>query len=292
MWRMLTGRAEDLQIDAARSRRDGHDRHRQLGRDLHVRADRPQGRQRHPGAASASPRTGASPSTWTTSRSTPGPSRHWACRARCWDGRRSSRRSRARRHAGSSTRSARAEVPDLRAAALHRALELPGAVCEHPFGDDVDVLKVGGKVFVILSPGPPPRITLKVDPELGRALVDGEPAISPGLPHEQAPLDHDRPVWDDRPGARDRPRRGRLRPRRPASLHPAAPGDLMPGTCSHLETMTHVEGREGDEGCPACVATGSTWVHLRRCTACGVVGCCDDSPIGTRAPTSPRPGTR
>ena len=71
-------------------------------------------------------------------------------------------------------------MPDLRAAALRRALELPGAVCEHPFGDDVDVLKVAGKVFTMLSPGPPPRITLKVDPELGRALVDGEPAISPG----------------------------------------------------------------------------------------------------------------
>jgi predicted DNA-binding protein (MmcQ/YjbR family) len=71
-------------------------------------------------------------------------------------------------------------VPDLRTPALQRALELPGAVCEHPFGEGVDVLKVAGKVFVILSPGPPPRITLKVDPELGRALVDGEPAITPG----------------------------------------------------------------------------------------------------------------
>ena len=71
-------------------------------------------------------------------------------------------------------------MPDLRTAVRRRALELPGAVCEHPFGEDVDVLKVAGKIFVILSPGPPPRITLKVDPELGRALVDGEPAISPG----------------------------------------------------------------------------------------------------------------
>ena len=71
-------------------------------------------------------------------------------------------------------------MADLRAAALDRALELRGAVCEHPFGEGVDVLKVARKVFVILSPGPPPRITLKVDPELGRALVDGEPAITPG----------------------------------------------------------------------------------------------------------------
>ena len=72
------------------------------------------------------------------------------------------------------------DLPDLRTAARDRALELPGAVCEHPFGDDVDVLKVAGRIFVILSPGPPARITLKAEPELARALVDGEPAISPG----------------------------------------------------------------------------------------------------------------
>ena len=26
-----------------------------------------------------------------------------------------------------------------------------------------------------------------------------------------------------------------------------------------------------------CEATGSWWLHLRRCAACGHVGCCDDS---------------
>jgi CPA2 family monovalent cation:H+ antiporter-2 len=26
------------------------------------------------------------------------------------------------------------------------------------------------------------------------------------------------------------------------------------------------------------VAIGGRWVHLRRCTDCGHVGCCDDSP--------------
>lgn len=31
------------------------------------------------------------------------------------------------------------------------------------------------------------------------------------------------------------------------------------------------------EGCVECDATGSWWVHLRRCAACGHVGCCDDS---------------
>lgn len=30
--------------------------------------------------------------------------------------------------------------------------------------------------------------------------------------------------------------------------------------------------------CRECVATGSRWVHLRLCMACGHVGCCDASP--------------
>ncbi len=30
-------------------------------------------------------------------------------------------------------------------------------------------------------------------------------------------------------------------------------------------------------GCVECDATGSWWVHLRRCARCGHVGCCDDS---------------
>lgn len=30
-------------------------------------------------------------------------------------------------------------------------------------------------------------------------------------------------------------------------------------------------------GCVECEQTGSWWLHLRRCAACGRVGCCDDS---------------
>lgn len=30
-------------------------------------------------------------------------------------------------------------------------------------------------------------------------------------------------------------------------------------------------------GCVECSASGSWWVHLRRCAACGHIGCCDDS---------------
>lgn len=32
------------------------------------------------------------------------------------------------------------------------------------------------------------------------------------------------------------------------------------------------------DGCATCAASGGWWVHLRRCTTCGNVGCCDSSP--------------
>jgi predicted DNA-binding protein (MmcQ/YjbR family) len=51
------------------------------------------------------------------------------------------------------------------------ASELTGVVEEQPFGPDVDVLKVGGKMFAILSPGSTPEsISLKCDPDLAVAL--------------------------------------------------------------------------------------------------------------------------
>jgi len=31
-------------------------------------------------------------------------------------------------------------------------------------------------------------------------------------------------------------------------------------------------------GCAECLATGGWWFHLRRCAACGRIGCCDSSP--------------
>ena len=30
-------------------------------------------------------------------------------------------------------------------------------------------------------------------------------------------------------------------------------------------------------GCAECDAAGGWWFHLRRCAACGHIGCCDDS---------------
>ena len=31
-------------------------------------------------------------------------------------------------------------------------------------------------------------------------------------------------------------------------------------------------------GCVECLATDGWWLHLRRCTECGHIGCCDNSP--------------
>jgi len=36
-------------------------------------------------------------------------------------------------------------------------------------------------------------------------------------------------------------------------------------------------GPSGD-GCVECLAAGGWWFHLRRCAACGHIGCCDTSP--------------
>ena len=46
--------------------------------------------------------------------------------------------------------------------------------------------------------------------------------------------------------------------------------------CTHLDTIT--DAPPSDDGCHECLADGGHWVHLRRCTACGHIGCCDSSP--------------
>ncbi|WP_022885810.1 UBP-type zinc finger domain-containing protein [Glaciibacter superstes] len=32
-------------------------------------------------------------------------------------------------------------------------------------------------------------------------------------------------------------------------------------------------------GCVECLESAGWWFHLRRCTACGHIGCCDSSPM-------------
>ena len=48
-------------------------------------------------------------------------------------------------------------------------------------------------------------------------------------------------------------------------------------TCAHLDTIQDVQ--PSADGCEDCLAAGRhDWVHLRLCSACGHVGCCDNSP--------------
>ena len=35
---------------------------------------------------------------------------------------------------------------------------------------------------------------------------------------------------------------------------------------------------ESIAGCEECLQIGSRWLHLRMCTSCGKIGCCDSSP--------------
>ncbi len=49
-------------------------------------------------------------------------------------------------------------------------------------------------------------------------------------------------------------------------------------TCTHLDSLATDPPARTPAGCEECLATGSSWVHLRLCLACGHVGCCDSSP--------------
>ena len=63
-------------------------------------------------------------------------------------------------------------------------------------------------------------------------------------------------------------RRGRL-----DELIPAAPS-----SCVHLARAPRAAPVDSDGlVCPQCVRLGWDWVHLRQCTACDEVGCCDSS---------------
>jgi hypothetical protein len=49
-------------------------------------------------------------------------------------------------------------------------------------------------------------------------------------------------------------------------------------TCEHIDTIAVTELPDELDGCEDCLRTGGRWVHLRMCTTCGQVGCCDSSP--------------
>jgi predicted DNA-binding protein (MmcQ/YjbR family) len=62
-----------------------------------------------------------------------------------------------------------------------RCLALPGAMEEFPFGDEVSVFKVGGKMFALCPlDGEPLQLSIKCDPEFAVQLRASYPAVAPG----------------------------------------------------------------------------------------------------------------
>ncbi|MPY94022.1 MAG: MmcQ/YjbR family DNA-binding protein [Acidimicrobiia bacterium] len=58
---------------------------------------------------------------------------------------------------------------------------LPGAVEDDPFGDDVAVFKVGGKMFALVAlAGDPGSVSLKCDPDWALELRALHEAVRPG----------------------------------------------------------------------------------------------------------------
>ena len=49
--------------------------------------------------------------------------------------------------------------------------------------------------------------------------------------------------------------------------------------CTHLDQTAGADPAPSTlDGCTECLQMGARWVHLRRCLACGHIGCCDSSP--------------
>ena len=68
---------------------------------------------------------------------------------------------------------------------------------------------------------------------------------------------------------------------RDAGLRDAGPlltPEVRQGGCEHLEKAAHdYASPQSHDGCQGCLEEGRTWLHLRMCTECGYVGCCDSS---------------
>jgi predicted DNA-binding protein (MmcQ/YjbR family) len=71
--------------------------------------------------------------------------------------------------------------PTLHKAAADCAEQLPGAQLEHPFGEDWEVFKVRGKVFMLMTKVPGrPVVILKADPSEAQTLRQQYSHITPG----------------------------------------------------------------------------------------------------------------
>lgn len=64
---------------------------------------------------------------------------------------------------------------------IAECLAKPGSAEDYPFGDEVTVFKVAGRMFALVLFGPPPgSISLKCDPDLAVGLRARYAAITPG----------------------------------------------------------------------------------------------------------------
>jgi hypothetical protein len=52
----------------------------------------------------------------------------------------------------------------------------------------------------------------------------------------------------------------------------------MANECTHIDQIEVTDLPPQIEGCEDCLRSGGHWVHLRMCTTCGHIGCCDSSP--------------
>lgn len=60
-------------------------------------------------------------------------------------------------------------------------LSMPNAVRDYPFGEEVAVYKVSGKMFALIPEGKTPvRVSLKCDPQLSELLRDKYETVMPG----------------------------------------------------------------------------------------------------------------
>lgn len=48
----------------------------------------------------------------------------------------------------------------------------------------------------------------------------------------------------------------------------------------NADPLISVDTPPSGSGCRDCLTNAGWWLHLRRCAACGAVGCCDSSPSG------------
>lgn len=57
------------------------------------------------------------------------------------------------------------------------------------------------------------------------------------------------------------------------------PNVNLEAPCEHVSEVKLRHVSRPPAGCEACLRDGTQWVHLRVCLTCGVVGCCDSSPM-------------